>query len=119
MDMYIKMVTINYMPIKREYEITDHSLEAIIRENGIQPTFSSSFSEAVLGLFEPGYKKGRVDQELPSPIQGFVFYHEYAHSHGRDGSPHEEYRADVEAAERTARPEYIRGPFYQPPICLR
>mgnify|MGYP001601560032 CR=1 FL=1 len=107
------------MLLREEYQTKNATLEAIAREAKIKPSFSSNFPDNISGFFNTSTKTGEVNKELPSAYQGFVFYHEFAHAHGTDGTPRGEYLADAEAAEKTARPEYIRGPFYSPPICLK
>jgi hypothetical protein len=91
--------------------------EAIERASVIKPESRTSQISGTYGHFSPGFNSGMYDKTLPMPFQQHVKGHEQLHANGViDGSPQGEYWADAIQAERNARPEYIRGPFYRPPI---
>ena|SRR3989344_7064590 len=81
-------------------------------ENSVQPTSRSNLPSGADGVFYMHNSKGEYDKDLPEPYKTFVRQHEIRHGFGE----HDEYKADVMAAAETGHLEYVRGPFYRPPL---
>lgn len=81
-------------------------------DSKISEISNSSLPSGVSGFYSPSADEGAVGRDLPEPYKTFVRQHEIGHALGlRD-----EYQTDLYAAARTGHPEFIRGPFYKPPL---
>lgn len=80
-------------------------------ENSVKPTQGSNLPGAD-GIAYMHDNHGEFNKDLPEPYRTFVNRHEVAHLLGSI----DEYKTDLRAAAETGHIEFVRGPFYRPPL---
>ncbi|MFH1802338.1 MAG: hypothetical protein ABH864_02695 [archaeon] len=80
----------------------------------LEPVQNSKLIPGTAGHVNMNTGRGIYGAEFQDPFSTNTQHHEFAHILGiRD-----EHQADIWALYKTGKPEYVRGPFYKPPINL-
>lgn len=88
-------------------------------EERVRPAARSTLPDGVAGQVDSRTGEGSYGIDFQSPFSENTMHHEMAHALGvADGSPRGEYLADIYALWKTGKTDYVRGPFYRPPINL-
>lgn len=83
-------------------------------EDGVRPVQKSMLPRGVAGFVNMNTRQGVYGEDFQDSFRENTRHHEIAHALGiRD-----EYQADLYALSKTGKTEYVRGPFYRPPINL-